>query len=317
MEKLTNEYFIDAYLEEVGKRSPGSFANNRLLIQKFIESIQKPFLDITMIDIQHYLINVIDKNKIKKSTKNSRRYMLKAFFNFIKKTMLLYNVEFNNPIPSKKIFKFTTNLDDIAYVTDPELEILNQGQIKKIVDYAKNNIEMRDFILIGLTIFCGGRISEIRTIMIKNVNFQGCYFQTGFIPGSRKTTLHTNRGLLFFFPKAFRPYLQKYIKSCNKCEEWLFPGYKNNALSRSTTQDIISKLRDILGFHFTWHTFRRTRITEMKKMGCPLDVSEMLLNHSPTSVEARSYIKLSIKEKQKLYNRWNPYKKLNLLQIIR
>ncbi|KKN04240.1 hypothetical protein LCGC14_1099310, partial [marine sediment metagenome] len=44
------------------------------------------------------------------------------------------------------------------------------------------------------------RISEIRTIMTNDVNLKNCSFQTGFIPGARKTTLHTNKSLLFFFP---------------------------------------------------------------------------------------------------------------------
>lgn len=311
MVKLNNDYFIDAYLEEVKKRSPGSFANNKLIIKNLTNYIEKSFQDINMIDMQSYLINVIDKKDIKKSTKNSKRYMLKAFFNFIQRILLSYNVEFHNPIPSKKLYRFTTNLDDIEYIEDSELKVLTIAQIEIILNYCKDFLELRDFVLIGLDICSGARISEIRTIMRKDINLKKCQFQTGFIPGARKTTLHTGKGLLFFFPLSFAKYIQKYLESCNKCDKWLFPGYKTNPLSRSMVQDIITKIRKGADIHFTWHFFRRTIITERKKMGCEQWLSEGLSNHAPSSVQERSYIKLTIKEKQGYYNQFFPYKNIS------
>ena len=64
-----------------------------------------------------------------------------------------------------------------------------------------------------------------------------------------------------------------------------------------------------VGFYFTWHTFRRSRITEMSKMGCSTSISELLLNHIPSSVEGKHYIKLSVREKRKFYDKYDPYKK--------
>ena len=311
MENLTNEYFITSYLEEVGKRSPGSHANNKLALQHFTESIKKPFLDITMIDIQGYLINTIDKKEIKKTTKNTIRYLLRAFFNYIQKTMLLYKFEFNNPVPSKKIYNFTTNLDDIEYVIDSELEVLKIEQLTAILDYCKNNLKLRDFVLIALSMCSGPRISEMRTIRIKDINFEECYFQTGFIPGARKTSLHTNKGLLFFFPKPFVKYIKEYLKSCEKCNMWLFPGYNNKPLSRSGAQKIITEIRESVKFHFTWHYFRRTLITERRKIGCPKELSEGLANHAPSSVQEKSYIKLTIKEKQGYYEQYFPFNSIS------
>lgn len=310
MENLTNEFFITSYLDEVKKRSPGSFANNRLMIQNFTNYTKKPFLDVTMIDLQNYLINHIDKKSVKKSSKNTIRYMLKAFFNYIKKTLLMYNIDYNNPVPSKKLFKFTTNLDDIEHIEDAELKVLKIHQLQKILNYCKKTFGLRVFVMVGIAIFCGCRISEIRTIRKKDINLKECFFQTGFVPGSRKTTLHTNKGLLFFFPKVFAKFVQEYLESCDKCIEWVFPGYKDEPLSRAMVQDIVNTIRKGVTIHFTWHYFRKSRITEMTKMGCSLEIREMLMNHAPSSVEGKSYVKLSIKEKKKLYNKWDPYKKL-------
>lgn len=322
-EKLTNGYFRSTYLEEVKKRSPGSYINNKLVIRDLIKEIPKPFVEITMIEIKEYFTNIIDEKEIKKTSKNSIRYMLMSFFNYIQKTLLSYKISFSNPVPSKKIFKFSTNVGDISHVSDEELKILNINQITKILDYTYDKI--RDFILFGLTITSGARISEIRTIMIKDINLKNCSFQTGFIPGARKTTLHTNKGLLFFFPFGFKKYIKKYMetekvpilfhpkrnfKNLWPNKDWFFPGYNNKCISKDTTQKILSEVRRKIKIKFTWHTFRRSRITAMSKKGCPLGISELLLNHAPSSVEGKSYIKLSIKDKRKLYDKYDPYKKI-------
>lgn len=310
MVEFENRFFIDKYLDEVKKRSPGSFVNNQIVIKYLMKEIPKPLQEFTMIDIQDYLINFIDKKEIKKTSKNSIRYMLMSFFNYIQKTLLTYKIEFSNPVPSKKIYKFSTNVDDIVHVSDDELKILTLVQLKKILSYSFHDMGRRDFLLFGFAINSGARISEVRTIMTKDLNLENYSFQTGFILGSRKTTLHTNKGLLFFFPSDFAKYLKEYLNSCKKCEKFLFPGYKGKPISRDTTQKILDFVRKKMGFYFTWHFFRRSRITAMSKMGCPLIISEMLLNHAPSSVEGKSYIKLSIKEKKELYKKWNPYKKL-------
>lgn len=311
MENLTNDYFIASYLEEIGKRSPGSFNNNRLIIRELTKYVEKPFQNISMVDMQNYLINVIDKKDIKKSTKNTKRYMLKAFFNYIVRILLSYKIEYHNPVPSKKLYRFSTNLDDIEYVEDIELNILTIDQIKKILNYCKNKLSLRDFILVGLAVCTGMRISEDRTVLRKDINLKEYNLQTGFILGARKTTLHTGKGLLFFFPPSFAKYVQEYIESCDKCDKWLFPGYCGNHLSRSATQDMVSTIRKGVDFHFTWHDFRRTLITELSKMGCSLEIRELLLNHAPSSVESKSYLKLSIKEKQSYYLQYFPYSSIS------
>ncbi len=310
MEKpeFTNSFFREKFLDEVKKRSPGSYINNKLVIRDLLKEIPKPFIEFTMIDMQNYFIDIIDEKEIKKTSKNSIRYMLMSFFNYIQKTLLVYNIEFSNPIPSKRIFKFATNLDDISHVSDEELKILTVNQLIKILDYTYDNI--RDFILFGLDITSGARISEIRTIMIKDINLKNCSFQTGFIPGARKTTLHTNKGLLFFFPLGFKKYVKRYIDIIPN-EKYLFPGYKNKCLSRDSTQKILDKVRKKIKVKFTWHYFRRTIISGRIKKGCPKWLSKGLTNHAPGDVQEKSYIKLSIKEKRGYYKKYFPFGKIS------
>lgn len=312
--KFTNRFFIDNFLEEVKKRSPGSFINNQIVIRDLIKEIPKPFLEFSMIDIQDYFIRIIDKKtirdteiNIKKNSKNTKRYILMSFFNYIQKTLLAYGIEFSNPVPPKKLFKFSTNLEDISHISDDELKIVTITQIKKILSHVYHDFKLRDFILFGLTICSGARISEIRTIMKKDINLETHSFQTGFIPGARKTSLHTNKGLLFFFPSRFTKYIEEYIESCPKCDKWLFPGYKDNCLSRSHAQNLLFKIREKIGLYFTWHYFRRTLISERMKKGCPKWLSEGLTNHAPSDVQSKSYIKLKFDEKKDFYNQYFPY----------
>ena len=318
MEKpeFTNSFFREKFLEEVKKRSPGSYINNKLVIRDLIKEIPKPFTEFSMIDMQNYFLEVIDNQKLKKTSKNSKRYMLMSFFNFIQKTLLAYKIEFSNPVPSKKIFKFATNLDDISHVSDEELKLLTINQLIKILDYTYNERDnLRDFILFGLDITSGARISEIRTIMTKDVNLKNCSFQTGFIPGARKTTLHTNKSLLFFFPIGFKKYIKRYLWIVQD-EKYLFPGYKNNCLSRDSAQKILDKVRKKTKIKFTWHYFRRTIISMRIKKGCPKWLSKGLANHAPSDVQEKSYIKLSIKEKRAYYKKYFPFGKISYFLLI-
>ena len=71
--EFTNSFFRDNFLEETKKRSPGSFVNNRIVIRDLMKEIPKPFQEFTMIDMQEYFINDIDKREIKKANKNMKK----------------------------------------------------------------------------------------------------------------------------------------------------------------------------------------------------------------------------------------------------
>ena len=305
--KFTNEFFIEPYLKEMEKLSPGSFSNNKHSIKALVKDLPKPLMEIKMRDMQNYFINHIDSQEIKKTTKNTKRYILMSFFNYIQRTLLSYDVEYSNPVPSKKIYKFSTNTDDITRISDEELKVLTLVQIKKILAYTFHDLGLRNFILVGLIIATGARISEIRTLMVKDLNLENNSFQTGFIPGARKTSLSTKKGLLFFFPSGFAKYIQEYLDNCKKCETWLFSGYFGSCLSRSGVQEILIKIRKSVNFYFSWHYFRKTIITERTKLGCEKWLSEGLANHAPSDVQAKSYVKLKFKEKQSFFNKYFPY----------
>ena len=319
-EELTTQGLIKSYLNEVRKRSEGEFNNSKMLLRSFFRHVKKKIKDITMLDVKDYFENYLDIRPIKNNTKNTRRYMLKGFFDHVQITYLSENKNYNNPVPSKKIYQFTKKEGDIQrYNESSEKEmVFDQGQLIQIWDYALHRYKLtlrfmwlRDFVLLTLIVCTGARISEIRTIMLQDVHVKQRYFETGFVKGARKSTMNKKKGLLFFFPEKIIYYLKLYMQLLEEKKGpdniWLFPGQKGSFLTDMGARLITTKLSKHLGFKIRWHSFRRSMITSRTKMGCPLYLSEMLMNHAPSSVEAKSYIKLTLEEKRDYYDQYFPY----------
>lgn len=60
------------------------------------------------------------------------------------------------------------------------------------------------------------------------------------------------------------------------------------------------------------HFFLSTVNTCRKIMGCPTEDRKILLNHKTNDVNLESYIVLDYIQFIELYDKWDPYKELNL-----
>lgn len=310
-----NEPYFTSYLMEVKKRSDPAYKNQKCALTQFFEYVytnlnNKNVVEITKKDVRNYLNDILDKKEIKNSSKNSYRSYLSSFFDYIEE--IIDSDTFTNPVPNKKKYKFTQYEKDVKKQSEKELEILTKTQLLKILDYCHKNRRLEDFILFGLCICTGARISEIITIKLENINLQERYFETGFEKNARKSTLGPKKSLLFFFPGKFKIFLKNYIlslKSLNPDIEWLFPG-KNKKIHATVNNKpyyILEMLNKKLGFHFSYRYFRKSIITERVKMNCPDWISEGLTNHIGTTVQKRHYITLTIKEKRDYYDVYFPY----------
>lgn len=169
------------------------------------------------------------------------------------------------------------------------------------------------FIFFGLAIATGARASEIRTIALENINLEERYFETGFEKNACKSTMNSEECLLFFFPRAFKIYLENYIYELDG--DFLFPTQLQEYPSANWSQQKVNKIRKALGFRFTMHYFRHSLITYLKTNGCPADDRKMLLNHSMDDVQAEYYTHLSIEEKRAIYDRFFPYYSIKYFQL--
>lgn len=306
---------INSYLFEVKKRSDQEYKNHKSLLYNFFNYVAKSILQINSLDILDYL-KYLDNRNISYNSKKTYRSYLNSFFNFIQSNMLVKNINYINPMPPKNIFEFSKNYNDIKKLDIQKC--LEKEQIKNILIYLKNNYYngrnikyQKVFILFTLAVCTGARQSELRTIRLKDININERYFQTGFIKNARKSTLKSNKSLVFFFPKKFKPYLNNYIlKLIKNDKKYLFPGNKNEFMTKANVDYYYVKIRKKLGFHFTMHYFRHTLITNLIKNKCPLEIRELLLNHSSNSTQTRFYTHLSIEERRNYYDEFFPYYRL-------
>ena len=311
---------IQDYFNEVFKRSTASFKNQKSTILNLLNYLNKNLREITMVDIKNYFDNIIDikinkrNNKtISINSKNAYRSYLKSFFDYMIGRFLEENIELRNPVPNKQIYKFTQLESDIQKQSTINDEIFTEQELIEILKLSKKK-SLRDFILYSLLIIDGARISEILTTKIANINLKGRYYETGFVKDARKSTRHSNKSLIFFFPENFRPYLEQYINYIEIGNIWLFPG-RTNHLSyggfRNYVFDTHTMKMNYDRKYRRFHKFRTTLISNrLIKMECPLWISEGLTNHKISeSTQIKHYTKFTIEQKRDLYDKYFPYYK--------
>ncbi|MHA1150376.1 MAG: tyrosine-type recombinase/integrase [Promethearchaeota archaeon] len=302
---------VKEYLHEVYKRSEGACRNQKRFVRGCLNYIRKDLEAITMPDVKDYLENEIDNRRLKLNSKETCRSYLKSFFFYVQARFLINNINFINPVPIKKVFQFDKHEQDFKKITDEEEDIFSKKELLNILELSKKH-KFRDFIFFCILIVTGMRLSECLTIKIENISLKRRFIQTGFVKDARKS----DKALLFFFPKNFAPFLEKYIRILNGSSLWLFPG-KTSYWQKSSWYNYIAKtygievqLGDKKNYYSKYtksHSFRRTLITRRLKNGCPLLISEMLMNHKSSSVEGMHYFRLSIRGKRDYYDKWFPY----------
>lgn len=303
---------IDDYLEEVHKRSTASYRNQKSIVLNCLNYINKDLEKITMIDIKNYFdndiavrINKRNNNPIGIDSKKAYRAYLSSFFDYVIGRFLQTNIEYRNPVPNKRIYKFDLHESDIRKQSNINDEIFTEQELLEVLNASKKK-NLRDFILFSLLIIDGARISEILTIKIENINLKERYYETGFEKNARKSTRFSNKSLLFFFPEKFRPYLEQYIKYIGKNNIWLFSG-KIEYMYSGGLRDYV--IRNYSKKYQLFHKYRKTLISNrLIKMDCPLWISEGLTNHQISySTQIKHYAKFSIEQKRDLYDKYFPY----------
>ena len=294
--------FVDEYLHIVRNRSTKAAQNHKGVILECLNHINKPIHLIRRRDIKEYFKKIVDKKDIKLVSKETYRSYLKSFFYYVEDELEddeELDIDFMNPVPTKKSYKFTKRECDIEDAKDEKDEIFSRKQLLELLIKTKQ-IKFRDFIIFCILIGTGMRVSEALTIKIQKIDLEKRIIKTGKVINARKT----GKELVFFIPKKFVPFLDKYIRIVNRKTGWLFPGKKDHLRYNHWHRQIRKKYGTIYG---KTHRFRKSIISYRVDIGCPLYVSEMLTNHQPTSVQGKYYIKKSFANKRQLYDKWFPY----------
>jgi integrase len=70
----------------------------------------------------------------------------------------------------------------------------------------------------------------------------------------------------------------------------LWGGQVGRAMSYANVNEIVSRTRVRLGFHFTPHMFRHTYATLARRGGVPIEIVSMLLTHSSIQTTSQIYL---------------------------
>lgn len=297
--------YLEEYYDNVKKRSLNSFKISQNVLMRFFNYIQKNPEDVKRSDVKDYLKNIVDNWNVKLKTKSLHYALLSSFYSWLTEELNEDEIVFINPVPKKYVRNFTTNPNDFEDEDDANKKVLSKEQIEQILDYTRNNRKMRDFILVGLQICTGARVSEIRTIRISNVNLKERSFKTGIEINARKSSKHGLKKLKFIFPKKFKIYLEYYLNTLDPNQKYLFSTYnQNKCLNNDLVYYIYNQIREKIGFYFTSHFFRHSIITYLEENGCPVNISNRLLNHKISGTQERVYKHF---DRVKDYDKYFPY----------
>ena len=288
---------LEDYLTEVKKSSKGTWYNYRSQIINSLNYINRPLQEITKSDMKSYF-TFYDGKDITLKAKNRTRGILKVFFEFVEALFEENGIDFRNPVPSSRIFKFSTTEKDFKEEKDAKYSI---EEIYGIIDKAKKR-SFKHFIILGILAETGMRAGECLSIKIENIDFSKNLITTGMVKNNRKS----KKLLKFFITPRFANYLKLYIAQINRNAGYLFNTRGNNYYAYC---NFASWMERNFGMDYTqFHKFRRSIITHRVKMGCPEWISEGLTNHKQTSTQKKYYIKLNDQEKYELYQKWFPYR---------
>ena len=267
---------IDAYNEELLKRfvvkksiagiAKGSIDQYVNQAKRCLEQLGKRAVDITVEDLELYLITYKSKRNVSNTTIYNMVNWLSVFFGFLEDEELIRKK------PVKKLPRVKAD-------TIPE-PIFSKKEEEKLYLSCKS---LRDRALLEFMIATGCRVSEVCNVKINDIDLN-----TNAVrivgKGNKLRTVYTNEKAL--------THLDRYISSKDFQSEYVFNGLKkpHNKLTPSGVESRltdIGKTAKVTNVHP--HRFRATFCTRMIDRGVPLHVVQRLMGHSSVDTTMTYY----------------------------
>ncbi|MHA1252437.1 MAG: tyrosine-type recombinase/integrase [Candidatus Helarchaeota archaeon] len=294
------------------KYSESSIKPIRLILLDFISFLQKKYskgiLGASSHDVLDYFMNIIDKKNSKRESKERIRYIISAYYNYVKAYKKdIEQVEFRNPVPSSKIFEFsgkTSTLNDLQ----KEFDLLTMKDVERIVKQLRYVKPAWMYIAGCLIIFSGARVREVAQIELANIDLKNRWFITEV-----KSNKANKRIGIYFFPDFFVPDLSYYIKTLKLRQpnvKFLFPSSRSKYghISVRTIEKHMKDIKEELNIKGLTnpHAFRDFINSRWEEKGASSTQRKFLLNQKNPDVNINNYLK---KYKNRLILR-NLYDKL-------
>lgn len=269
----TNEYILELYqLKKVPKLSKETAKYYLLTIKNFITFINKSLLDVTDLDIEHYLHEYARKGN-KATTINNERRNLSSFYGWLRKSHLVSE----NPV--ENVEKYIETEPVIEYLEDWEMEALREACRMKVTNKVAQIDEYRDHLrdraLIEFLRSTAVRVTECSSVNITDINWQKGEV---LVYGQKNRTWRT-----VCLDDTAKYHIKKYINSRSDNNPALFVSVKggHERLKKCGIEFALRSIakRSILTRRVYPHLFRKTTATNMARKGCPRELIAFYLGH--------------------------------------
>lgn len=256
--KETNDNYINIFLsaKEIEGCSTRTLKYYREIIEKLINTIDKPIKEIQTEEIRKYLADYKENTRCNAITIDNLRRVSSSFFAWLE------DEDYIIKSPVRRIHKVKTPTIIKETLTDENLEKLRD---------TSNCI--RDLVLIELLYSTGIRVGELIKLNISDINFED---------RSCKVFGKGNKQREVYFDARTKIHLKQYINTRKDGNEALFVSKNkpHQRLSIAGIELIVRKLgleTEISKVHP--HKFRRTLATMAIDKGMPIEQVQKLLGH--------------------------------------
>lgn len=256
--KETNDKYINIFIsaKEIEGCSTRTLKYYREIIEKLVNTINKPIKEIQTEEIRKYLADYKENAKCNAVTIDNLRRVLSSFFSWLEDE----NYIIKSPV--RRIHKVKTPIIIKDTLTDENLEKLRD-----------TSSCIRDLVLIEMLYSTGIRVGELIKLNISDINFED---------RSCKVFGKGNKQREVYFDARTKIHLKQYINIRRDENEALFVSKNkpHQRLSIAGIELIIRKLgleTEIDRVHP--HKFRRTLATMAIDKGMPVEQVQRLLGH--------------------------------------
>ena len=258
----TNREYINEFVSEleVQDKSPNTIKNYSCQLQKFSDSIQKSFTEVTRADIVNYLKQYQNPN-----TKLAKQATIKSFYNWM--VEVKYCQE--NPLPNSIIKEKIEHIPKALNHHDLQLVLAFLREFKKK--------HRRDAMCVYYMLGTGVRASEAIKVRVEDFDFDEN--SSGY--GSVKVLGKGNKErFIGVDPKVFWM-LKKYIENSNIESGYIFLSKRRDGhISKSHLDQVFKQIKESTGVEIHPHLTRHTFATEMLNNGASLSDVQEQLRHS-------------------------------------
>lgn len=248
------KFFISKSAQGLSQNSLNYY---RVILQKFLKTVNRHIKDIGLEDIRLYILS-LRLNGLSPTTQNNERRVISSFFGFLSDEGLI----------ERNVAKGVKNIKSIKTLP----KCFTEDEMEEIRSNAGN---VRNLALIETLYSTGCRVSELCSLTIKDVDFE------------RKEASIIGKGnkerKVYFSARALSA-IKKYLEEWEIKEGKLFKGRniitrQLSDLTKSGVENMLRELGKKLNLKIHPHKFRRTAATHALRRGMPMEVVSKMLGH--------------------------------------